>query len=80
MTSWGANLVGPAEDRSKTVASAVAKPTRAIADSASATPRQVRFNLHAIVPAGSLDVEATDPKPLEVKEDGKVTWELRPII
>ncbi|HXZ23881.1 MAG TPA: DNA topoisomerase VI subunit B [Methanomassiliicoccales archaeon] len=43
------------------------------------TPRMVRFNLHAIVPAGSLDLDATDPKPVEVKEDGKVTWELRPI-
>jgi DNA topoisomerase-6 subunit B len=43
------------------------------------TPRQVRFNLHAVVPAGSLDMEATDPKPMEVKEDGKVTWELRHI-
>jgi DNA topoisomerase-6 subunit B len=43
------------------------------------TPRLMRFNLHAVLPAGALDEKSCDPKPIEVKEDGKVTWELRPI-
>jgi len=43
------------------------------------TPHNTRFNLHAVVPAGYLDKESMDPKPIEVKEDGKITWELRPI-
>jgi DNA topoisomerase-6 subunit B len=42
-------------------------------------PHNTRFNLHAVVPAGYLDVNGMDPKPIEIKEDGKVTWELRPI-
>jgi DNA topoisomerase-6 subunit B len=42
-------------------------------------PHTTRFNLHAVVPAGYLDVEKMDPKPIEIKEDGKITWELRPI-
>ena len=43
------------------------------------TPHSTRFNLHAVVPSGFLDSESMDPKPIEIKEDGKVTWELRPI-
>jgi DNA topoisomerase-6 subunit B len=43
------------------------------------TPRQVRFNLHAVFPPGSLALGGADPRPIEVKEDGKVTWELKPI-
>jgi DNA topoisomerase-6 subunit B len=43
------------------------------------TPHSTRFNLHAVVPSGYLDRESMDPKPIEVKEDGKITWELRPI-
>jgi DNA topoisomerase VI subunit B len=43
------------------------------------TPHSTRFNLHAVVPASFLDAETMDPKPIEIKEDGKVTWELRPI-
>jgi DNA topoisomerase-6 subunit B len=43
------------------------------------TPHSTRFNLHAIVPAGYLDAESMDPKPIEIKEDGKITWELRPV-
>jgi len=43
------------------------------------TPRMVRFNLHAVFPAGSMATDSVDPKPVEVKEDGKVTWELRHI-
>ncbi len=43
------------------------------------TPHSTRFNLHAVVPAGYLDADSMEPKPIEVKEDGKVTWELRPI-
>ncbi len=42
-------------------------------------PHSTRFNLHAVVPAGYLDADSMDPKPIEVKEDGKITWELRPI-
>jgi DNA topoisomerase-6 subunit B len=43
------------------------------------TPRTVRFNLHAVVPAGSFEMEGAEPQPIEIKEDGKVTWELRHI-
>jgi DNA topoisomerase-6 subunit B len=43
------------------------------------TPHSTRFNLHAVVPSGFLDAESMDPKPIQVKEDGKITWELRPI-
>jgi len=42
-------------------------------------PHNTRFNLHAVVPAGYLDVDSMEPKPIEIKEDGKITWELRPI-
>jgi len=42
-------------------------------------PHNTRFNLHAVVPAGYLDADSMEPKPIEIKEDGKITWELRPI-
>jgi DNA topoisomerase-6 subunit B len=43
------------------------------------TPRQVRFNLHAVVPASAAALLRAEPRPAEVKEDGKITWELKPI-
>lgn len=43
------------------------------------TPRTVRFNLHAVFPPGAVDLASVDPKPVEAKEDGKMTWELKHI-
>jgi len=43
------------------------------------TPKSMRFNLHAVVPQGALDLDSIDPKPVEVKEDGKISWELKHI-
>jgi DNA topoisomerase-6 subunit B len=43
------------------------------------TPRQMRFNLHAVVPASATALLRSEPRPVEVKEDGKITWELKPI-
>jgi DNA topoisomerase-6 subunit B len=43
------------------------------------TPKMMRFNLHAVFPAGSMELGSVEPLPVEVKEDGKVTWELRHI-
>jgi DNA topoisomerase-6 subunit B len=43
------------------------------------TPKMVRFNLHAVFPVGSMALDSVEPKPVEVKEDGKVTWELKHI-
>ena len=34
-----------------------------------------KFNLHALFPRGA-KLGALDPKPKEVRDDGKVTWEL----
>ena len=37
-----------------------------------------KFNLHALLPR-SAKIGKVDPKPAEVREDGKVTWELKRI-
>jgi len=37
-----------------------------------------KFNLHALFPRGA-KLGALDPKPKEVRDDGKVTWELKRI-
>jgi DNA topoisomerase-6 subunit B len=43
------------------------------------TPKQTRFNLHAVVPSTGIELLRSEPRPVEVKEDGKITWELKPI-
>jgi len=43
------------------------------------TPKQLRFNLHAVVPSTAIELLRSEPRPVEVKEDGKITWELKPI-
>ncbi len=43
------------------------------------TPKSQSFNLHALVPEGALDEKATVPRPSEIKEGGKVSWELKRI-
>ena len=43
------------------------------------TPKGQKFNLHGIVPYENLDLDSCDPKPKEIKEDGKITWELKRI-
>jgi len=40
------------------------------------TPKQQRFRIHTVLPKGSLDVASCNLKPLEIKEEEKVTWEL----
>ncbi len=40
------------------------------------TPTSKRFNLHAIVPLGALDSSSLDPKPSEIRPDGKLSWRL----
>ncbi|MBI0583707.1 MAG: DNA topoisomerase VI subunit B [Methanomassiliicoccus sp.] len=40
------------------------------------TPKQQRFRLHTVLPKGSLDLASCNLKPVEFKEDEKVTWEL----
>ncbi|MDW5563413.1 MAG: DNA topoisomerase VI subunit B [Methanomassiliicoccus sp.] len=40
------------------------------------TPKQQRFKVHTVLPKGSLDLASCNLKPLEVKEDEKITWEL----
>jgi DNA topoisomerase-6 subunit B len=40
------------------------------------TPKQQRFKLHTVLPTGCLDINSCNIKPVEVKEDEKVTWEL----
>ncbi len=42
------------------------------------TPAGKKFNLHALLPRAA-KLGAVDPKPTEVREDGKVTWELKRI-
>lgn len=43
------------------------------------TPKGQKFNLHAILPYDNFDPESCDPKPKEITEEGKVTWELKRI-
>jgi len=40
------------------------------------TPKQLRFGIHTVLPKGSLDMASCNLKPLEIKEEEKVTWEL----
>jgi DNA topoisomerase-6 subunit B len=40
------------------------------------TPKQQRFRIHTVLPKGSLDMASCNLKPLEIKEEEKVTWEL----
>ncbi len=40
------------------------------------TPKIQRFELHTVVPRGSLMAERCDPRPSEIKEGTKVTWQL----
>jgi DNA topoisomerase-6 subunit B len=40
------------------------------------TPKQQRFRLHTVLPRGCLDVESCNIKPVEVKDEEKITWEL----
>lgn len=40
------------------------------------TPKQQRFKVHTVLPRGSLDIASCSLRPLEVKEDEKITWEL----
>jgi len=42
------------------------------------TPTGKKFNLHALLPRG-VGFGAADPKPTDVREDGKLTWELKRI-
>ena len=42
------------------------------------TPAGKKFNLHVLVPRG-IALGAIDPKPADVREDGKITWELKRI-
>ena len=43
------------------------------------TPKGQKFNLHGIIPYENLDLDSCNPKPKEIKEDGKITWELKRI-
>ncbi|MCU0861838.1 MAG: DNA topoisomerase VI subunit B [Methanomassiliicoccales archaeon] len=43
------------------------------------TPKQMRFNLHAVIPPEATTLLKAEPRPVQVKDDGKVTWELKPI-
>ncbi len=43
------------------------------------TPKGQKFNIHIIAPYDNLDPESCDPKPKEIKEDGKITWEIKRI-
>ncbi len=43
------------------------------------TPRERSLRLHAVVPPQALVETSVDPTPLEVKPDGKVTWDLKKI-
>ncbi len=42
------------------------------------TPAGKRFNVHVLVPRG-VTLGAIDPRPTDVREDGKITWELKRI-
>ena len=41
------------------------------------TPKSQTFNLHLVVPQGSLDEGSASPKPAEVKDDQKLCWEIK---
>ncbi|MEM0448547.1 MAG: DNA topoisomerase VI subunit B [Methanomassiliicoccales archaeon] len=43
------------------------------------TPKVMRFNLHAVIPPQATTLLKAEPRPIQVKDDGKVTWELKPI-
>ena len=43
------------------------------------TPAGKKLNLHALLPRSGWELGKVDPKPTEVKEDGKITWELKRI-
>ncbi|MBM4237802.1 MAG: DNA topoisomerase VI subunit B, partial [Euryarchaeota archaeon] len=43
------------------------------------TPKSQTFSLHAVVPEGALDEKSAVPRPSEVKEGGKMSWELKRI-
>jgi len=43
------------------------------------TPSGKKFNLHALLPKNGFRISEVDPKPSEIKEDGKITWELKRI-
>ncbi len=44
------------------------------------TPQSQRFNLHMALPPGSFDYKGLQFFPTEVREDGKVSWELPKIM
>ena len=41
------------------------------------TPKSQSFNLHVVVPQGSLDEKNVKPIPAEIKDGQKMSWELR---
>ncbi|UCD92607.1 MAG: DNA topoisomerase VI subunit B [Methanobacteriota archaeon] len=41
------------------------------------TPKGQKLNLHVVVPPEHFDSNTCDPKPKEIKEDGRITWELK---
>ena len=43
------------------------------------TPTGKKLNLHALLPRNGWKLGKVDPKPADVKEDGKITWELKRI-
>lgn len=43
------------------------------------TPTAKKLTLHAVIPNGNLDMDSVNPKPSEVKDNGKVTWTLKRI-
>ncbi len=43
------------------------------------TPAGKKLNLHALLPRSGWKLGKVDPKPTEIREDGKITWELKRI-
>ncbi len=43
------------------------------------TPRGKKLSLHCLLPRNGTEIVKSEPKPSEVKEDGKVTWDLKRI-
>ncbi|MBI4415561.1 MAG: DNA topoisomerase VI subunit B, partial [Euryarchaeota archaeon] len=43
------------------------------------TPAGKKLNLHALLPRNGWKLGKVDPKPTEIREDGKITWELKRI-
>jgi DNA topoisomerase-6 subunit B len=41
------------------------------------TQRGKKLSLHAVLPGDGVEVVAWDPPPKEIRDDGKVTWELK---